>query len=121
MGSDDSDGSGRSTGSAKSCIFALLPEDLAAACTADCTPEQCDNATVRPREPPEVEPGIPGQFVPFEVPQRPAEVRSLPPQPLDLLLEFVPASVVGRWVKWTDAAPRSARLSPVKKYSRSLK
>ncbi|KAK1622684.1 hypothetical protein BDP81DRAFT_400162 [Colletotrichum phormii] len=62
MDSDDSDGSGRSTGSAKSCIFALLPEDLAAACTADCTPEQCDNATVRPREPPEVEPGIPGKY-----------------------------------------------------------
>ncbi|KAK0367484.1 hypothetical protein CLIM01_15159, partial [Colletotrichum limetticola] len=55
------------------------------------------------------------------VPQRPAEVRSLPPQPLDLLLEFVPARVVGRWVKWTNAAPRSARLGPVKKHSRSLK
>ncbi|KAK1468084.1 hypothetical protein CTAM01_16962, partial [Colletotrichum tamarilloi] len=70
MDSDDAS----STGSAKSCIFGLLSEDITAACTTDYTPERCDNATVRP----------------------------------DLFFDFVPAELVGRWVKWTNAGPPSA-------------
>ncbi|KAJ0168052.1 PiggyBac transposable element-derived protein 4 [Colletotrichum tanaceti] len=116
----DSDDSASSTGSAKSCIFVLLPEDITAACTTDCTPERCDNATVRPCEPPELEPGLPGQFVPLEVPHRPAEVLELPRQPVDLFFDFVPAELVGRWVKWTNAGPPSARLGPAQRRSRSL-
>lgn len=116
MESDDSDAS---TGSAKSCIFALLPGDLSAACTTECTPEKCDNATVRPREPPEVEPGIPGEFTPLEVPRRPAEVWELPRKPIDLFRQFVPADFVGRWAEWTNAAPPSVKFGPPQKLSRS--
>ncbi|KAK2051595.1 hypothetical protein LY76DRAFT_383840 [Colletotrichum caudatum] len=47
MSSSDLDTSVASNTSVRSCIVVdLLPEDLAVACTADCTPEHCDNSTV---------------------------------------------------------------------------
>jgi hypothetical protein len=103
-----SDASGASGASVRSCIVVeILPEDLAVACTADCTPEQCNNSTVRPHEPPAVERGPPGSFVPFDVPTRPREIRELPAAPLDLFLRYVPRGLIERWVQWTNAAPLS--------------
>ncbi|KZL63382.1 hypothetical protein CI238_13010 [Colletotrichum incanum] len=98
MSSSDSDASdafgasGASGSSVRSCIVvAIRPEDLAAACTTDCTPERCDNSTVRPHEPP-AEPGPPGSFIPFDVPARAREIRDieLPAAPLDLFLRLYP-------------------------------
>ncbi|KAF6810669.1 hypothetical protein CSOJ01_06229 [Colletotrichum sojae] len=72
MDSDDSDATDTSV---RDCItVAVLPEDLAAACTDACRPERCDEATVRPHEEPGVDRGVPGSFVPFQVPEREAEI-----------------------------------------------
>ncbi|KZL82668.1 hypothetical protein CI238_13195 [Colletotrichum incanum] len=88
--SGGSGASGASDTSVRSCIVvAIRPEDLASACTTDCTPERCDNSTVRPLEPP-AEPGPPGSFIPFYVPARDREIRGLPEAPLDLFFRFVP-------------------------------
>ncbi|KAK1840386.1 hypothetical protein CCHR01_16995 [Colletotrichum chrysophilum] len=117
MDSDDSDAS---TGSVKSCIVALLPEDLSAACTDQCAPERCDNATVRPREPPEVEPGVPGHFLPLDVPRRAPEIRGLPDRPIDLLFRYIPRDLVGRWAEWTNGA-ESSKFGPAQQHSRNSK
>ncbi|KAF6826111.1 hypothetical protein CPLU01_09843 [Colletotrichum plurivorum] len=94
MDSDDSDATDTSV---RDCItVAALPEDLAAACTDACRPERCDEATVRPHEEPGVDRGVPGSFVPFEVPERKAEIRALPPEPLALFLRYVPYEAVDR-------------------------
>lgn len=104
--SDASDASGASEASVRSCIVVeVLPEDLAAACTADCTPERCDNSTVRPHEPPAIERGPPGSFIPFDVPARPREIRNLPANPLDLFFQYIPRDFVERWAEWTNVAP----------------
>jgi hypothetical protein len=47
MGSSDSEDSEHSH-----ITVVITPEDLYAACTTACTPERCDNATMRPLEPP---------------------------------------------------------------------
>ncbi|KZL67850.1 AC transposable element-derived protein 4 [Colletotrichum tofieldiae] len=108
MSSSDSDASGASGASVRSCIVVeLLPEDLAVACTADCTPERCDNSTVRPHEPPAVERGRPGTFRPFDVPARDRGIRDLPAAPLDLFLQYVPRDLVEQWAQWTNTAPLS--------------
>ncbi|KAF4338777.1 pep1 [Fusarium beomiforme] len=67
----------------------ITPEDLYAACTTACTPERCDNATVRPLEPPLVERGQPGQLIPFEVAKRDPVIRDLPATPIDLLFRYI--------------------------------
>ncbi|KAL0934449.1 transposable element-derived protein [Colletotrichum truncatum] len=104
--SDASNASGATKASVKSTIYVeILPEDLDTACNADCTPERCDSSTVRPREPPAVERGPPGSFVPFDVPARAREIRGLPAAPLDLFFRYVPRDLVEKWVSWTNAAP----------------
>ncbi|KAF6813516.1 AC transposable element-derived protein 4 [Colletotrichum sojae] len=103
MSSIDSDAS---EASVRSCIVVeVLPEDLVAACTADCTPERCDNSTVRPHEPPAIERGPPGSLIPFDVPARPREIRNLPANPLDLFFQYIPRDFVERWAEWTNVAP----------------
>ncbi|KAK1656169.1 hypothetical protein BDP81DRAFT_16639 [Colletotrichum phormii] len=83
MSSSDSYASGASGASGASVrsyiMVELLPEDLAVACTADCTPERYDNSTVRPHEPPAVERGRPGTFRPFDVPARGVTSRTRQP------------------------------------------
>ncbi|KAK2774598.1 transposable element-derived protein [Colletotrichum kahawae] len=106
MDSDDSDASETSV---RDCItVAVLPEDLAAACTDSCRPERCDEATVRPHEEPGVEHGTPGSFTPFEVLEREADIGALPATPIDLFLRYVPYDVVDRWAEWTNAARATA-------------
>ncbi|KAF6833191.1 hypothetical protein CPLU01_05710 [Colletotrichum plurivorum] len=116
MDSDDSDATDTSV---RDCItVAVLPEDLAAACTDACRPERCDEATVRPHEEPGVDRGVPGSFVPFEVPEREAEIRALPPEPLALFLRYVPYEVVDRWAEWTNTAAATAQHGPLRRRSR---
>ncbi|KZL82901.1 hypothetical protein CI238_11996 [Colletotrichum incanum] len=106
--SDASDAFGASVASVKSTIIVeILLEDLAAACTADCTPERCDNSTVRPYEPPALERGPPGSFIPFDVPARAREIRDLPAGPFDLFLRYIPLNLVDQWAQWTNEAPLS--------------
>ncbi|KAK2774043.1 hypothetical protein CKAH01_13266 [Colletotrichum kahawae] len=117
MDSDDSDASETSV---RDCItVAVLPEDLAAACTDSCRPERCDEATVRPHEEPGVEHGTPGSFTPFEVPEREADIGALLATPIDLFLRYVPYDVVDRWAEWTNAAGATAQRGPVRQHSRS--
>ncbi|KAF6806764.1 hypothetical protein CPLU01_15868 [Colletotrichum plurivorum] len=116
MDSDDSDATDTSV---RDCItVAVLPEDLAAACTDACRPERCDEATVRPHEEPGVDRGVPGSFVHFEVPERKAEIRALPPEPLALFLRYVPYEVVDRWAEWTNTAAATAQHGPLRRRSR---
>ncbi|KAF6795888.1 hypothetical protein CMUS01_15901 [Colletotrichum musicola] len=113
---DDSDATDTSV---RDCItVAVLPEDLAAACTDACRPERCDEATVRPHEEPGVDRGVPGSFVPFQVPEREAEIRALPPEPLALFLRYVPYEVVDRWAEWTNTAAATAQHGPLRRRSR---
>ncbi|KAF6833331.1 hypothetical protein CMUS01_06577, partial [Colletotrichum musicola] len=93
-------------GSVRSCIeVAVLAEDLTSACTADCTPERCDNAVVRPHEPPSLERGTPGQFDPLDVPHREATIRDLPESPMRLFQRYIPYEMAESWAKWTNEAP----------------
>ncbi|KAF6785185.1 AC transposable element-derived protein 4 [Colletotrichum musicola] len=115
----DSDGSDAADTSVRDCItVAVLPEDLAAACTDACRPERCDEATVRPHEEPGVDRGVPGSFVLFEIPEREAEIRALPAEPLDLFLRYVPYEVVDRWAEWTNTAAATAQYGPLRRRSR---
>ncbi|KAF6790703.1 hypothetical protein CSOJ01_14506, partial [Colletotrichum sojae] len=75
-------------------------------------------ATVRPHEEPGVDRGVPGSFVPFEVPEREAEIRALPPEPLALFLRYVPYEVVDRWAEWTNTAAATAQHGPLRRRSR---
>ncbi|KAF1960175.1 hypothetical protein CC80DRAFT_582566 [Byssothecium circinans] len=105
MSAEESGPSDTSDTSVRSCIIVdVLPEDLEVSCTADCTPERCDNSTVRPNEPP-AESGPPGTFIPFNVPARPPFIHELPGTPIDLLLQFIPRSLVQKWAQWTNEAP----------------
>ncbi|KDN71679.1 hypothetical protein CSUB01_12622 [Colletotrichum sublineola] len=106
--SDTSIASHVSVTSVRSCIVVEVhPEDLTAACNADCTPERCDAATLRPHEPPATEHGLPSSFRPFDVPARAQEARGLPASPLELFLQYVPQSLVEQSAQWTNAAPLS--------------
>jgi hypothetical protein len=85
MGSSDSEDSEHSH-----ITVVITPEGLYAACTTACTSERCDNATVRPLEPPLVKRGQPGQFITFEVAKRDPVIRDLPAAPIDLLFRYIP-------------------------------
>ncbi|KZL75070.1 hypothetical protein CI238_11113 [Colletotrichum incanum] len=113
--SDASEAPGAPDTSVWSCIE-VHPEDLAAACTPDCTPEKCDNSTVQPHEPP-AEPGTPGSFIPFDAPARAPEIRGLAATPLDLFLRFVLRELVNRWAEWTNTVQPSVK-GPYKKQLR---
>ncbi|KAJ0128345.1 Uncharacterized protein HZ326_28563 [Fusarium oxysporum f. sp. albedinis] len=80
-------------------------------------PERCDNATVRPLEPPLVKRGQPGQFIPFEVTNRDPVIRDLPATPIDLLFRYMPQEMAESWAQWTNEAPRS-REGPRQRHSR---
>ncbi|RKK65826.1 hypothetical protein BFJ69_g15944 [Fusarium oxysporum] len=94
----------------------VTPEDLYAACTSECTPGRCDNATVRPLEPPLVERGQPGQFIPFEVTKRDPIILDLPATPIDPLFRYIPQEMAESWAQWTNEAPRS-REGPRQRHS----
>ncbi|KZL63401.1 hypothetical protein CI238_11938 [Colletotrichum incanum] len=97
--SDASGASGASGSSVRSCIVvAIRPEDLATACTTDCTPERYDNSTVRPHEPP-AEPGPPGSLIPFDVPARAREIRGIE----------LPAALLNLFLRQSEGPPGPAQ------------
>ncbi|KAF6780535.1 hypothetical protein CMUS01_16827, partial [Colletotrichum musicola] len=57
--------------------------------------------------------------MPFEVPEREAEIGVLPAEPIDLFLRYVPYDVVDRWAEWTNAAGLTAQRGPLRRRSRS--
>jgi hypothetical protein len=65
--------------------------------------EQDVDNTCRPDIEPEDKVGA--KFQPFDVPDRDFLVRDLPPTPLKLFQEFLPISIVEKWVRYTNEAP----------------
>ncbi|POR30846.1 Uncharacterized protein TPAR_08915 [Tolypocladium paradoxum] len=81
-----------------------------------CMREQLADATWRPVFDPVRDCGT--QFEPFNVPDRQFRVIDLPSTPVSLFQQFIPLSLVKRWVEYTNNGIQYEPAGPSKEYSR---
>jgi hypothetical protein len=86
--------------------------------TAGSVTETDYDNTYRPNLKPSQRKGT--QFEPFNLPQRESRILNLPSTPLLLFQQFLPISLVEKWVNYTNEGPEPGRQGPPQEHSRKL-